>query len=348
MPKTSNVKLTKGGNMTIQPVGLKAPSQSIKLARFQGGKMPSKKHHSNLVMEIEEPSPKQRRKPRTQQEAVEGMSGRQLQQYLDMKNNEGQLQRNTLGSTRDVLLQEILGTMESQGGKGVTHGEHSSSKGGSKGKGMSLPSMGGGGIVTTSLLGGRMVTTPLLGGNLDKIVKNDMRLKHLRDMGVRLENYSPYLVKAVIDGDYRSFRTTNESEWKDLVNECALRGVQVNIMGRKTQFGINLDDFLRNGNMGGEKFNTDDQVNIDMDMDEGNANTFKSGLEGGSMTAVVGRLPTIHTPTKESMLREVISMSINLGYNPALDLLNSFKTTLSQDEYADMYVYLGQNSLPLR
>ena len=336
MPKTSNIKLSKGGNMTIQPVGLKAPSQNIKLARFQGGKMSSKKHRGNVVEEVEEPR-KQKRQPRTQKEAVEGMSGRQLQQYLDMKNNEGQLQRNTLGSTRDVLLQEILGTMESQGGSGIHHGEHSSSKGGSKGKGMTLPSMGGGG----------MATTQLLGGNLDKIVKNDMRLKHLRDMGVRVDNYSPYLIKAVIDGDYRSFRTTNEREWKDLVNECALRGVQVNIMGRKTQFGINLDDFLRNGNMGGEMFNTDDQVNIDMDMDEGDANTFKSGLEGGSLTAVVGRLPTIHTPTKESMLREVISMSVNLGYNPALDLLNSFKTTLSQDEYADMYVYLGQNSLPL-
>ena len=320
MPKTSKIKLNKGGEMTTMPV--KNETQSMKFARFQGGKVPSKKHHSNVVMEVEEPTPTMRRKPRTTKEALDGMSGRQLQQYLNMKNNEGRLQRNTLGSTRDVLLQEILGTMESQGGSGMSH------KGrGSKGKGMNMPQM--------------------LGGNLDKIVKNDMRLKHLRDMGVRVDSYSPYLIKAVIDGDYRSFRTTNEREWKDLVNECALRGVQVNIMGRKTQFGKNLDDFLRNGNMGGERFNTDDQVNIDMDMDEGEPNTFKSGLEGGNMNAVVGRLPTIRVPDKETMLREVVSMSINLGYNPALDLLNSMKSSLTQDEYADMYVYLGQNSLPL-
>lgn len=320
MPKTSKIKLNKGGEMTTMPV--KKETQTMKFARFQGGKVPSKKHHTNVVPIQEEPTPKMTRRPRTTKEALDGMSGRQLQQYLDMKNNEGRLQRNTLGSTRDVLLQEILGTMEGQGGSGMTY------KGrGSKGKGMNMPQM--------------------VGGNLDKIVKNDMRLKHLRDMGVRVDSYSPYLIKAVIDGDYRSFRTTNEREWKDLVNECALRGVQVNIMGRKTQFGINLGDFLRNGNMGGEKFNTDDQVNIDMDMDEGEPNTFKSGLEGGNLNGVVGRLPTIRVPDKDSMLREVISMSVNLGYNPALDLLNSMKSSLTPEEYADMYVYLGQNSLPL-
>ena len=362
MPRTSNIKINKGGEMTILPIHGDKPK--MKLARFKGGKLSqkqkdylkdmgkgavvggvaglgalghhiiksnnrdalkaltggninSKKHRSNVVRSNEAS-----RTQRPRNNDIDNMSGRQLQQYLNAKNREGRLQRNTLGSTRDVLLQEILGSME---GRGIDNHNKKYSKGISKGSGLRLPSLGG--------------------GSLDNIVKNDMRLKHLKDMGVRVDSYSPYLIKAVVDGDYRSFRTTNASEWKDLVNECALRGVQVNIMGRKTQFGKNLDGFLRNGTMGGEKINTDDQINIDID--DGDANINRSGLEGGSLTAVNGVLPTIKTPTKDSMISEIISMSVNLGYNPALDLLNSMKSSLTTQEYSDLYVYLGQNSLPL-
>lgn len=332
MPKISNIKLNKGGEMTILPV---RTNPNIKLARLQGGKVPSKKHRGNLVKEVEEPR-KQRRQPKNEQEAVGGMSGRELQLYLNMKNKEGRLQRETLGSTRDVLLQEILGTMEGQRGSGMNLNEdHSSSKKESKGSGMRTPIM----------IGGDIKTGMMLGGNLDKLVKNDMRLKHLRDMGVRLENYSPYLIKAVVDGDYRSFRTTNEKEWKELVTECAIRGVQVNIMGRKTEFGKNLDGFLRNGTMGGMKIDTDDMINIDLD--QGKPNVNRVGLQGGSMTNVNAMKRKQSKPSKDSMIAEVLSMAINVGQNPAIDLLNSFKSSLTKDEYADLYVYLGQNSLPL-
>ena len=332
MPKISNIKLNKGGTMTIKPIGT---NPTIKLARLLGGKVPSKKHRSNVVKEVE-PLRKQRRQPKNQQEAIGGMSGRELQSYLNMKNSEGRLQRETLGSTRDVLLQEILGNMEEQRGSGMKLNEdHSSSKKESKGSGMKAPIM----------IGGDIKTSNMLGGNLNKLVKNDMRLKHLIDMGVNVNNYSPYLIKAVVDGDYRSFRTTNEKEWKELVTECAIRGVQVNIMGRKTEFGKNLDGFLRNGTMGGMKIDTDDMINIDLDQGQPNVN--RVGLQGGSMTNVNAMKPKEYKPTKDTMIREVLSMAINVGYNPALDLLNSFKTSLTKDEYADLFVYLGQNSLPL-
>lgn len=331
MPRTSNIKINKGGEMSIMPIHGDKSTNKMKLARFKGGnietahleggkiksKQQSKQHRPNIVRSSEAT-----RQHRPINRDIDNMSGRQLQQYLNAKNKEGRLQRNTLGSTRDVLLQEILGSMEGNGIKSKS--SYRGSKGISKGSGLKMSSLGG--------------------GSLDNIIKNDMRLKHLRDMGVRVDSYSPYLIKAVVDGDYRSFRTTNENEWKDLINECALRGVQVNIMGRKTQFGKNLDGFLRNGTMGGEKINTDDQINLDLDQ---SPNINRSGLEGGDLNAVNGVLPTIQTPTKDNMISEVISMSVNLGYNPAIDLLNSIKSMLSSEEYSDLYVYLGQNSLPL-
>ena len=117
-------------------------------------------------------------------------------------------------------------------------------------------------------------------------------------------------------------------------------------MGRKTQFGRQLEGFLRNGKYGGEMFNTDDMVNSDIR--DGVPVHTRSGLQGGSMVADNGSLPTIRTPTIPQMIDEVIAMSINLGYNPAIDLLNTIKDNLTPQEYSDLYVYLGQTALPLR
>jgi len=331
MPKVSSVKVNSGGEMSISPVRTLPTHATISLGRLSGGSVNSKSSKRMKKNVVKLPEVSSMPMPKSQEEeAISGLSGRQLQQYLNAKNKEGRLQRNTLGTTRDVLLQEILGKIEGQeGGMMPTKSGHSNSKsrkGGMGGSGIMMGSMGG--------------------GNLDQIVKNDMRLKHLRDMGVRVDTYSPYVIKAVVDGDYKSYRTTNENEWNDLINECALRGVQVNIMGRKTQFGRQLEGFLRNGKYGGEMFNTDDMVNSDIR--DGVPVHTRSGLQGGSMVADNGSLPTIRTPTIPQMIDEVIAMSINLGYNPAIDLLNTIKDNLTPQEYSDLYVYLGQTALPLR
>tara|TARA_R110000737_G_scaffold95031_1_gene129048 strand:- start:959 stop:1951 length:993 start_codon:yes stop_codon:yes gene_type:complete len=330
MPRVSQVKL-KGGEMRILPIlpigkptTMRKPK--ITLARLQGGKLPSKKHRSNIVNERVEKRPKQRR-VENEGDLIKNMSGRELQHYLDAKNREGTYQRNALGSTRDVLLQEILGSMNT-----INNREENTATGITQEQ---IDQMG-------DMEGGGMTVGAMIGGKLDKLVKNDMRLKHLRDMGVNVDSYSPYLIKAVVDGDYRSFRTTNSNEWRELVNECAIRGVQVNIMGRKTEFGKNLDGFLRNGQIGGSVGTTDDRINYELL--EQKPNISRQGLEGGSLTPALSK--KIKHPTKDEIMGEIISMSINLGYNPAIDLLNSYKSMLSKSEYAEMYVYLGQNSLP--
>lgn len=269
------------------------------------------------------------------------MTPRQLKKYLEAKSTEGYLQREAVGSSRDLLLAKILEQLHQSEKAGQTHGR-------------GLGKHTGKGLTTARMSGGSANPHHAIVEKLSGLVKNEKRLTHLKDMGINLNSYSPYLVRAVVDGDYRSYRTTNKGEWDRMVNESALKGVDVNVMGRKTQFGRNLQGFLTNGKYGGEVVNTDDMRNAMTDMDATNGGSealavrTREGLEGGSMVNVSRPVPTDFKPDKDSMISRVISLSINSGYNVAIDFLNSIKSLLTEDEYKDLYAYLGQTSLPLR
>jgi hypothetical protein len=256
---------------------------------------------------------------------------RELQNEMNRMATKGREERGTLDTTRDALLMGIINRLDASRTTDENHthqGTHSKTHSGE-------------GIKTASLEGGRLRNT------LANIVKNKRRLNHLEEMGINLKSYSPYVVKAVVDGDYRSYRTTNKHEWDRMVNECALKGVQVNVMGAKTQFGRNLQGFLTNGKYGGELSNTDLSRNAMIDPPSSEAVVVGHGLEASGDLEPEPE-PVERTPDKDTITTQIIHLSVNTGYNVALDLLNSVKGMYSPEEYADLYAYLGQNSLPLR
>ena len=249
---------------------------------------------------------------------------RELSKEVDRLATQGSQNRSQIDSTRDALLMGILQKLE---------------------KGEKIETKEGDGIRTATLSGGGVSSLEL---RLGSIVKNKRRLNHLKEMGINLESYSPYLVKAVVDGDYRSFRTTNKQEWDRMINECAIKGVLPSVMGAKTQFGRNLGGFLINGKYGGDLANTDYARNDSIGASNGESIVHRAGLEGGSLVNVSEPAPPTERITAESVIEKVLDLSVNTGYNVALDYLNSMKLILPPRDYKELYVYLGQNSLPLR
>lgn len=249
---------------------------------------------------------------------------RELRKEVDRLASQGAQNRSTIDSTRDALLMGILTKLE--------NGEDVKAK---EGDGIRVATLSGGGITSLEI-------------RLGNIVKNKRRLNHLKEMGINLESYSPYLVKAVVDGDYRSFRTTNKQEWDRMINESAIKGVLPSVMGTKTQFGQNLAGFLTNGKYGGALSNTDYARNKEIGVPTGQSVVTRAGLEGGSLVNVSEPAPPTEIITTESVIEKVLDLSVNTGYNVALDYLNASKRVLTKGDYNELYVYLGQNSLPLR
>ena len=339
MPKTSILTHTKGGGIRIAGLkggdmrvadleggalkgkfgkggGVKGMNRAIITAELKGGKiMKGKGYNTGIkVAEIQHNNP----------------APRELKKEMDRMATQGMNERGTLDTTRDALLMGIMNKLDKPiTDKNQTHRDsHSGTHTGE-------------GLTKSVSLDDRLHKT------LKSIVKNKQRLNHLQEMGVNLQSYSPYVVKAVVDGDYRSFRTTNKHEWDRMINECALKGVQVNIMGPKTQFGSNLQGFLTNGLYGGEAFNTDIARNKEIDPPSTKSISIGHGLEDdGELNTMPDHVEM--TPDKDSITSQIIHLSVNTGYNVALDFLNSVKGLFTKAEYADLYAYLGQNSLPLR